>query len=309
MTTALISHSDCIFHDNGDPYHPESPKRIGAITDRLISSGVDWIIRHYDAEPASREQLERAHTPAYIQRVFDSAPQGQELILLDGDTGMNRYSLSAALHAAGAVVMGVDLVLKQQHRNVFCAIRPPGHHAGRAVSAGFCIFNNVAIGCLHALEHYGLKRVAIIDFDVHHGDGTEEIVRDDPRVLFCSSFQHPYYPYCGADSNYPNVVNLPMRAGTRGPEWRTQVEQHWLPRLHDFKPELIMVSAGFDSHLEDEMGGFGLVEADYTWITRKLCEIAAQYGQGQLVSCLEGGYDLSSLARSVTVHVKEMAEY
>ncbi len=309
MTAAVISHPKCTLHENGNPYHPEAPERMDAINNRMISAGVDWITRHYDAIPATRAQLARVHDEDYISTVFALTPLDDHIVDIDGDTGMNQHTLEAALLGAGAAVQAVDLVMAGTHKHAFCSIRPPGHHAGRAHSAGFCLFNNVAVGAAHAMSHYGLERVAIIDFDVHHGDGTEAIFRDEPKVLFCSSFQHPFYPYSGADTHAPNIINLPMPAGTRGPEWRKQVSEQWLPALAAFQPQLIMISAGFDSHMEDDMGGFNLVEQDYVWITQELCKISKTYAEGRVVSCLEGGYDLSSLGRSVAAHVKELAEF
>lgn len=309
MTAAIISHQKCSLHDNGNPHHPESSDRLDAINNRLITSGVDWITRHYDAKMATREQLLRVHDNDYINKIFAAAPDDDQIINLDGDTGMNKHSLEAALYSAGAAAQAVDLVMTSAYKHVFCAIRPPGHHAGRAHSAGFCLFNNVAVGAAHAMVQYGLERILIVDFDVHHGDGTEAMFINDPRVLFCSSFQHPFYPFTGADTRALNIRNLPMKAGTRSSEWRDQVREQWFPSWAEFKPELIMISAGFDSHLEDDMGGFNLVEADYVWITRELCQVAKDYGHGRVVSCLEGGYDLSSLGRSVAAHVKELAEF
>ncbi|SKA77154.1 Acetoin utilization deacetylase AcuC [Thiothrix eikelboomii] len=309
MTAAVISHQKCSLHDHGNPYHPESPERMNAINNRMITAGVDWITRHYDAQMATREQLLRVHATDYIDKIFAVAPQDDRIIDLDGDTSMNKHSLAAALYSAGAAAQAVDLVMTSSYQHVFCATRPPGHHAGRAHSAGFCLFNNIAVGAAHALAQYGLERILIVDFDVHHGDGTEAIFINDPRVLFCSSFQHPFYPFTGADTRALNIRNLPMKAGTRSNEWREQVREQWLTSWRDYQPELVMISAGFDSHLEDDMGGFNLVEADYVWITRELCQVAKDYGQGRIVSCLEGGYDLSSLGRSVAAHVKELAEF
>ena len=308
MTVAVITHSHCNLHDNGTPHHPECGERLDAINNRMIMSGVDWISRHYDSHCAEREHLLRAHDADYVERVFATAPQ-TGFSMLDGDTGMNVHSLDAALHAAGATVMAVDLVMAGTHKHAFCAVRPPGHHAGRNCAAGFCIFNNVAVGAAHALEVYALERIAIIDFDVHHGDGTEEIFLDEQRVMFCSSFQHPFYPFTGADTNDPNLRNLPLPAGTGGAAWREAVSATWLPALREFQPQLVMISAGFDSHLEDDMGGFNLVERDYQWITRELCQIAKEFSDGRVVSCLEGGYELSPLGRSVTTHIKELAEF
>lgn len=309
MTIALITHPSCELHDNGSSLHPESAERLGAINNRLIASGVDWVCHHYDAQEAEWEHLRRVHHADYLEQVRKLAPLGDELVNLDGDTAMNKHTLSAARHAAGAAIQAVDLVMSGKHRHTFCAIRPPGHHAYPDHSAGFCIFNNIAIAAKHALDHHGLERVAIIDFDVHHGDGTEACVIDDQRILFCSSFQHPYYPYKGADTDAPNVINLPLPKGTKSAQWRSAVYERWLPALEAFQPQLILISAGFDSHLEDDMGDFNLVEADYVWITKALCGIAQRYAESRVVSCLEGGYDLSSLGRSVTEHVRCMAEY
>jgi acetoin utilization deacetylase AcuC-like enzyme len=225
---------------------------------------------------------------------------------IDGDTAMNSHTLEAALHAAGAAVLGVDLVMGERHHAAFCAVRPPGHHAGRAKGSGFCIFNNVAIGALHALEHHGLERVAIVDFDVHHGDGTEEIVIGDERILFCSSFQHPFYPGTGADTDAPNVVNLPLPRLTDGAAFKSAVERAWLPRLEAFAPQLILISAGFDGHIEDDMAHFNLHTADYGWITREIHQLARRHSQERVVSCLEGGYTLSALGRCVNTHIDEL---
>ena len=306
MTVAVITHSHCNLHDNGTPHHPECAERLGAINNRMIMSGVDWIARHYDSHCAEREHLLRVHDADYVERVFATSPK-EGFALLDGDTGMNPHTLDAALHAAGAVVMAVDLVMAGTHKHAFCMVRPPGHHAGRSIAAGFCVFNNIAVGAAYALEVYGLERVLIVDFDVHHGDGTEEIFQDEPRVLFCSSFQHPFYPNKGADTNQP--FNLAMPAGTGGAAWREAIQEKWLPAIREFKPELVMISAGFDSHMEDDMGDFKLLERDYVWITKELCQIAKECAEGRVVSCLEGGYELSPLGRSATLHIKELAEF
>ncbi len=308
MTVAVITHSQCDLHDNGSPYHPECPERLGAINNRMIMSGVDWIARHYDSRAAEREHLLRVHDADYVERVYATSPKDGH-VMLDGDTGMNPHTLDAALHAAGASVMAVDLVMAGTHKHAFCMVRPPGHHAGKRQAAGFCIFNNVAVGAAYALEVYGLERIAVIDFDVHHGDGTEEIFRDEPRVMFCSSFQHPFYPFTGAETDLPNIFNLPLPAGTGGAVWREAIQEKWLPAMRDFNPELVMISAGFDSHMEDDMGGFNLLERDYVWITKELCQIAKECAGGRVVSCLEGGYELSPLGRSATAHIKELAEF
>lgn len=307
MTVAIISHPDCEKHVMGAG-HPERPERLGAISDRLIASGLDIVLRHYEAPLATREQLCRVHDSKYVEHIFAQAPPAGRLLWLDPDTAMNEHSLTAALRAAGAVVLGVDLVMSGQAQCAYCNVRPPGHHAEHNRAMGFCIFNNIAVGTAHALEHYGLQRVAIVDFDVHHGNGTEDIFRTEPRVMLFSTFQHPYYPYSGADTQLPNMVNVPLPAGTRSASFRQAVEQYWLPRLSKFKPELIMISAGFDAHIEDQMAGLGLTDQDYAWVTRQVKNIAAKYAQGRIVSTLEGGYELDALARSAHAHISALAQ-
>lgn len=306
MNLAFISHPDCMEHRAG-AHHPECPERLHAIQDRLISSGMEMLVSHYDAPQASLEQLARVHDRDYIQSIIDIAPKASDvLVWVDGDTAMNHRTLDAALHAAGAAILGVDLVMSERHHAAFCAIRPPGHHAGRARAGGFCLFNNVAIAAAHALAEHGLMRIAIVDFDVHHGDGTEEIFSGDERVLFCSSFQHPFYPGTGADSKAPNVINLPLPRLTDGAAFRAAVEDAWLPRLDAFAPELILISAGFDGHIEDDMAHLNLHELDFGWITRKLHQLAQRHAKERIVSCLEGGYALSALGRSVSTHIDEL---
>lgn len=310
MTAAIVSHHKCSLHEHGLPHHPEDPFRLSAVENQLIASGIDWIVLHYDSEPASEEQLLRVHTQEHIEFVKSRRPErGKQHSELDGDTWMNPDTYDAALHAAGAAVKAVDLVMSGEQKKVFCNVRPPGHHAGRDYPAGFCIFNNVAVGAAHAIEKYGLQRVAILDFDVHHGDGTEHIFENDDRVLFGSTFQHPFYPNKGADTNRPGVLNIPLPVGTNSSDWNAAVQQGWLPALREFEPELIFISAGFDSHTEDDMGGFKLVEGDYQWITNELCKLAKEFSQDRLISCLEGGYDLSSLGRSAAAHIKQLAEF
>lgn len=306
MNLAFISHPSCREHRMG-AHHPECPERLYAIQDRLIASGMEMLLTHYDAPKAGVEQIARAHDRDYIETIMAAAPQAEDVLAwIDGDTAMNSHTLEAALHAAGAAILGVDLVMGERHHAAFCAVRPPGHHAGRAKGSGFCIFNNVAIGALHALEHHGLERVAIVDFDVHHGDGTEEIVIGDERILFCSSFQHPFYPGTGVDTDAPNVVNLPLPRLTDGAAFKAAVERAWLPRLEDFEPQLIMISAGFDGHIEDDMAQFNLHTADYGWITREIHQLAKRHSQERVVSCLEGGYVLSALGRCVSTHIDEL---
>ncbi len=305
MTTGYITHSDFLKHEMGS-HHPECPERIQAINDQLIRSGVDRFLHHLDAPLASEDQLELVHSPEHIAFVKERSP-ASGYYMLDGDTIMNPYTWSAALRAAGAAIAGVDAVMKGEVENVFCAVRPPGHHAEPTRSMGFCVFDNVAVAARYAMEEYGISRVAIIDFDVHHGNGTEAAFFNDPNVLMCSFFQHPFYPYSGLDKA-KNMVNVPLPAATRGDVVRSIVEEQWLPRLREFEPELIIISAGFDAHREDDLGQMGLVEDDYAWITKKLKEVANQFARGRIVSCLEGGYNLSALGRSVVAHVKALAD-
>ncbi len=305
MQTAYITHPLSLKHDMG-ALHPESPLRIHAIEDQLIAAGLlDYLQRH-EAPAATREQLLRVHDADYVDSIEASVPQ-QGIVYLDGDTAMNPFSYQAALHASGAVVLGVDLVMAGRVENAFCNIRPPGHHAERGRAMGFCIFNNVAIGAAHALAHHGLQRVAIADFDVHHGNGTEHIFHDEPRVMLCSTFQHPFYPYVGADSGNDHIINVPLAAGTDGAGFRAAVTQHWLPALERFQPELLLISAGFDAHRDDDMATLQLTEADFAWVTGEIKRIAGKYAQSRIVSALEGGYELHSLGRSALAHIKVLS--
>lgn len=306
MHSAYITHPEFLKHDMGAD-HPECPARVHAIQDQLIASGLFDYLTHYEAPKATKEDLARVHTEEYIDMVFAKSPQ-TGLIDLDGDTSMNPFTLNAALHAVGAVIKGVDLVMSGTMETAFCNIRPPGHHAGRASASGFCIFNNVAAAAAYALEKHGLQRIAIADFDVHHGEGTEDIFRDDPRVMMCSTFQHPYYPFCGADSSSEHIINVPLAARSTGADFRAAVTEHWLPALERFQPQLILISAGFDAHWEDDMGGLALRENDYFWVTETLKEVAKRHAYGRIVSALEGGYALHALGRSVMNHIKSLSE-
>jgi acetoin utilization deacetylase AcuC-like enzyme len=304
MTISIITHPDCSLHEMG-AHHPESPARLSAIDDQLLSSGLSLILQHHDAPLASREQLCRAHDADYVDYIFQKAPnEGQAW--LDPDTSMNPHSLSAALRAAGAVVLGVDLLMSGKTSAAFCNVRPPGHHAEHNKAMGFCIFNNIAVGAAHALQVHKLKRVAIVDFDVHHGNGTEDIFREVPEVLFCSTFQHPFYPDTGAGDTPEHIVNVPLPAGTDGRAFRAAIESHWLPKLESFQPELILISAGFDAHIEDDMANLHLVDQDFAWVTREIKVIADNYADGRIVSTLEGGYALSALGRSVAAHINAL---
>ncbi|HEX5311092.1 histone deacetylase family protein [Aquabacterium sp.] len=304
MLSAYITHPDCARHDMG-AQHPECPARLGAIHDQLLIKGLlDYMIP-YDAPLATDEQLGRAHSALYVQEIRARSPaQGQ--VQIDPDTSMNPHTLQAALRAAGAAVEATDLVLRGEVSTAFCSVRPPGHHAERAAAMGFCFFNNVAVGIRHALDVHGLERVALIDFDVHHGNGSEDIFRGDDRVLMCSIFEKGLYPYSGENAIGPNMVNVGLAARTGSDAFREAVREQWLPALEAFRPQLIYVSAGFDAHREDDMGNLGLVDADYEWVTTQLMAVAQRHCQGRVISCLEGGYVLNPLGRAVAAHVKAL---
>ncbi|MGZ5099617.1 MAG: histone deacetylase family protein [Usitatibacter sp.] len=305
MATALITHPDCVLHEMGEG-HPESPQRLRSVLAALEASGLAAKLQLHEAPSAGREHLERVHEPALVDFVFSSAPS-RGYAYLDPDTSINPKTLSAALHAAGAVVMATDLVMSGQAENAFCAVRPPGHHATPNRPMGFCVFNNVAIGAAHALHVHGLERVAVLDFDVHHGNGTEDAFHEDPRVMLCSTFQHPYYPHSGADSGNDHIINVPLAAMTDGRGFRAAVERHWLPALERYKPQLVFVSAGFDAHRDDPLAYLELDDEDYRWITEKLVEVARRHAQGRVVSTLEGGYNLEALGRCVVEHIGVLA--
>jgi acetoin utilization deacetylase AcuC-like enzyme len=305
VTTAFVTHAECLKHDMG-AHHPERPARLAAIEDQLIASGLGQHLARYEAPLASDEQLARVHPLEYVQAIRGVAPRSGT-IHLDPDTAMNPWTLQAALRAAGAAVLAVDLVLENKVNTAFCAVRPPGHHACRARPMGFCIFNNVAVAARHAIQAHGLERVAIIDFDVHHGNGTEDIFEDDEHVLMASIFQHPFYPYSGAENPAPNMHNVPLAAGSGSRELREAVREEWMPALNEFKPELVLFSAGFDAHAEDDMAMLHFADSDYGWVTAQVKTIADRYAMGRMVSMLEGGYALSALGRSVVQHLRALS--
>jgi acetoin utilization deacetylase AcuC-like enzyme len=307
MTTAIYSHPDCLRHEMGE-WHPESPARLRAIDDQIILARLPGLVEQRSPPLADIDAIRRNHTESAIAIVRDNLPEPGSYYPIDADTSLCSHSWQAALRAAGAAVAATDAVLDGEIDNAFCSVRPPGHHARPSGPMGFCLFNNVAIAARHALDVRGLERVAIIDFDVHHGNGTAESFHDDPRVLMASFFQHPFYPFGEPEPLTANRVNVPVPAYSNGDVVRKLVEAHWLPALHAFRPQMIFVSAGFDAHRDDDMGGMALVEADYAWITHQIMVVAKEHAQGRIVSCLEGGYNLSALGRSVVAHLKVLAE-
>jgi acetoin utilization deacetylase AcuC-like enzyme len=302
VRTAYITHTDCRNHDTG-PGHPENAGRLYAIEDQFIASGLDTVLRYIDAPLASDEQLLRVHPREYVEAIRAAIPESG-YARLDPDTVIGPRSLDAAYRADGSVVAAVDLVMGGEMDSAFCGVRPPGHHAERSKAMGFCLFNNIAVGAAHALETYGLKRVAIVDFDVHHGNGTEDIFRDESRILFCSTFEHPFYPFTPLLENAPNRISVPLEASAKSDEFRAAVTDHWLPALETFEPEFVFVSAGFDAHRDDEMSHVSLTDADFKWVSERIVEVADPSAAGRIVSVLEGGYELKSLARCVEGHLR-----
>ena len=312
--TGYYTHAVCSKHEMG-PGHPECPERLGAIQDRLLMSGLDLGLTPLEAPEAPLADIELAHDRMYVaalrgmsdRLIEEQSAGGPAYAHLDADTALNAHTWRAALRSAGAALAATDAVLAGELENAFCAVRPPGHHAMRKQAMGFCFFNNVAVAAKYALQRHGLKRVAVVDFDVHHGNGTEDILAGDDRVLMVSFFQHPFYPHSGTDNPAPNMLNIPVPAYTKGMDVRELVETYWVPRLEAFQPEMIFISAGFDAHREDDMGQMGLTEQDYAWITDRIRTIALRHAKGRIVSCLEGGYSLSALGRSVEAHIRVLA--
>jgi acetoin utilization deacetylase AcuC-like enzyme len=308
LTTLVISHSACLMHDMGEG-HPERPDRLRAVERALESEAFQMLAR--DVAPrADLAAVARVHPKDYIDAIRAAAPK-EGLTALDPDTSMSPGSYEAALRAAGGAVFAVDEVMSGKARNAFVATRPPGHHAEVATPMGFCFFNNAAIAARHAQAAYGAERVAIVDFDVHHGNGTQHIFWDDPTVMYASTHQMPHYPGTGAvgeRGEHNQIVNAPLRAGDGGDAFREAMETAILPRVEAFAPDLMIISAGFDAHRRDPLGNLNLIEADFSWATRKLMEVARKRSHERVVSVLEGGYDLEGLSRSVAAHVTALME-
>ncbi len=297
----LYTHAACLLHSAG-PGHPESPARLQAVLEALDSDTFAALDR-IEAPRATREQLLRAHDAALVDLIVSAAPKAA-YARIDGDTVMCPHSLEAALRAAGAVCAAVDATIDGTNTSAFCAVRPPGHHAAHDQAMGFCLFNSVAVGAAHALAR-GIERVAIVDFDVHHGNGTQDIFWDDARVMYASTHQWPLYPGTGArsETGAGNIVNAPLPPGSGSREFRAACEQVVLPALRAFRPQLLMISAGFDAHALDPLADMNLDAGDYAWITRELVEIAVEHAGGRIVSSLEGGYSLTALRQSTAAHV------
>jgi len=302
MKVAYLSHPSFLRHDMGEG-HPECAQRLTAVADRLLAAGLLPLMDCLEAPAATEAQILRAHSALHYAELRAMAPE-QGLVPIDPDTAMNPHTFTAALHAAGAAVRATELVVAGSHRRAFCAVRPPGHHAERGQAMGFCFFNNVAVGIRHALDELGLRRVALVDFDVHHGNGSEDILADDERVLMVSTFQRRLYPYGGEQPRGANMRNIGLPPYSDGQAMRRAVDEHWLPALRAFAPEMLFVSAGFDAHRDDDMSQLGWSDADDAWVSRRLVDLADECAQGRLVSMLEGGYDLPSLARCVDLHVR-----
>ncbi|MFO1186332.1 MAG: histone deacetylase family protein [Alphaproteobacteria bacterium] len=306
-TTALITHPACLSHET-PPGHPERVDRLRAVLAALDDAGFSGLDRR-DAPLADIEAIARVHDRGMIEAVLAAIPteeSGVSFVQLDGDTYASPGSREAALRAAGALQLGVDLVVAGDVENAFCAVRPPGHHAERDATMGFCLFNNIAIGALHARSRHGLKRIAVVDFDVHHGNGTQHNFEEDRNLFFLSTHQMPLYPGTGAASErgkFRNVVNLPLPPGAGSQEFRLAMAKTGFPALEDFAPDLILVSAGFDAHKRDPLAGLTFETSDFAWVTRELKALAAGSAKGRIVSTLEGGYDLQALADSAAAHV------
>ena len=304
MSVAFITHVDCSLHGAGID-HPERAQRLSAIQDALVKNQLASVLAYYEAPLVEREFLNVVHAKDYVDTVYSITPAIDD-VWLDPDTFMTAGSLTAALRAAGANTLAIDLLMNQKAMRVFCAVRPPGHHAEHNRAMGFCLFNNVAVAAAYARMKYSVERVAIIDFDVHHGNGTENIFKDEPNVLFCSLFQHPFYPHSDVNTQSKHIIKIPLKAETKGSEYRNLFTSKCVSAIENFKPQLILVSAGFDAHVEDDLAGLCLVDADYAWLAAEIKKLADQLCEGKVAFTLEGGYNLSALARSVSAVIKEL---
>lgn len=305
MTTAFISHQDCSLHNMG-PEHPESPVRLAAIRKVLEKTGLIQELEQIESVHITSEQIQLAHAKLHQKRLEMKLPE-KGIVYTDEDTALCPDSLHAASLAAGSSILAVNRILSGKADNVFCAVRPPGHHAEHNIPMGFCFYNNVAIAAMHALQQPGIERVAIIDFDVHHGNGTVDIFKDIPEVMVCSTFQHPFYPERYSDIRRDNIINCPMDANSDGMVFRKLIESRVVTALQQHRPDMIFISAGFDAHKEDPMADINLVEDDFRWVTQVLLDIAQSNCNGRLVSVLEGGYNPVSLAFSVQAHLEVLA--
>ncbi|HLT78958.1 MAG TPA: histone deacetylase family protein [Ferrovibrio sp.] len=306
MVTGLFSHSACFAHDTGEG-HPECAERLRAVLAALEAEDFAYLDRR-EAPRATAEQLSRVHPGDFVERMLQAIPESG-LRYVDGDTIVSPGSGEAALRAAGAVCAAIDAVMAGELRNAFCAVRPPGHHAEPAQAMGFCLFNNVAVGALHARDRWKLRRIAVVDFDVHHGNGTQAVFEADADLFYASTHQFPLYPGTGArheNGVAGNVVNLPLRPFAGSAEFREAVENILLPRLEAFAPELLLISAGFDAHRADPLAQLQLTDDDYHWVTEQLLAVARKTAQGRVVSALEGGYALSALASASAAHVRAL---
>lgn len=301
MLTAFITHTDCLKHDMGQG-HPECPDRLWAINDHLLRKGLMELMLQYDAPEVRKEQLLHAHDALYLAELEAASPE-QGYAHVDPDTSMNPHTLQAARRSAGAGVLAVDLVLEGKASSAFCAVRPPGHHAERNAAMGFCFYNNIAVAALHALSTGEVSKVAVIDFDVHHGNGTENILAGDERVLMVSTFEKNLYPFSGDTPLGPNMCNVGLPPRSNGEALRAAVTEHWIPALEAFKPEILFISAGFDAHREDDMSNLRWTDADYGWVSSQLVAFANKHCKGRIVSMLEGGYETGALGRAVAAHV------